>query len=369
MAGRRWLSLYLQHPEVICEHTRSFQAPALAEQPVPCLRSCPAARPPAGRQHNGRLVPHRWRQPQPKTQPGAAPAHCAKTSGLLARLPRCPGGRRWRTMGICAPNELPQRHPAAGAGPARHTGPSPSAVWSPKSGGRGGEGLCPAPHKPGRRNGVWPGVSWHGDVNTRTHAAPSGAALERCPVRCHALSVCLPVSFPLSQGQCGEEERYPPQLGAHPWLLSTAPGQRLRCPPLPGTWGCRHPNLLSGRWAMPPTPPEWEGSQQGQTGRVRVQGTGSRCCPIPSVGTFRWHTLSLNWPQGSGGVLSFSPTPHTGLSGPGRCPSPAHLAAELMGEEQWQSPSSATFQLTVLLGTRAAPWGAQAGQTSPHGAI
>lgn len=279
LAGRRWLSLYLQHPEVICEHTRSFQAPALAEQPVPCLRSCPAARPPAGRQHNGRLVPRRWRQPQPKTQPGAAPAHCAKTSGLLAHLPRCPGGRRWRTMGICVPNELPQRYPAAGAGPARRTGPSPRAVWSPKSGGRGGEGLCPAPHKPGKRKGVWPGVSWHGDVNTRTHAAPSGAALEHCPVHCHALSVCLPVSFPLSQGQCGEEERYPPQLGAHPWLLSTTSGQRLQCPPLPGTWGCRHPNLPSGRWAMPPTSPEWEGSQQGQTGRVRVQAQGAAPSP------------------------------------------------------------------------------------------
>lgn len=245
-----------------------------------------------------------------------------------------------------------------------------------------------------------PRVSRPCDVNTHTMLCCQ--VMLWSPAQNSAvLCLSLPVSFPLSHGQCSEEwypvgawrraccsipvmlgDTHCSDLGRQVSILAGGMSLTpLHCSktvmmmsPLPCTQGCHHPNLLSGRQAMPAPSPELEVSQHGQTGRAsvrdhRLQGLPHTQCRHFSV-ALAWAHIFLKAPRpGQGrGDLCFSATPHIGLSGPGRSLSPAYLSVELMGEKQEQSPGRGTSQLPALLGIGAGPQGAQARQPSPCGA-
>lgn len=129
------------------------------------------------------------------------------------------------------------------------------------------------------------------------------------------------------------------------------------------------------QWATPAPSPELEVSQQGQADRVNVQDHRLKVLPpSPAQALLGGICVGTHYPQGSlasagRGDLSFSLMSHTGLSGSGSCPSPAYLAADVLGEKQRQSPAGATSQLPGLTGTRTAPWGVQATYTCSCRAI
>ena len=243
-------------------------------------------------------------------------------------------------MGISVPNGVQMGQPWALGPPPRCGAPSRDA-----DGVRG-----PAQRPISRRNRMGPGVSRHRDVNTRTHAVPHGALPGTLP-RFVCPSVLSPSLRPagsstqpeLSAGHCsipvipreGEPLRsgeVGPQLswghvpGPSPPLQDSGDEALLRH--AHGAAITRTSPPVGGRAAPAPSP-EPEVSQPGQTGRLRVQGRKLSMLPCPQhrhflVASELAHVIPKVHGSGRGrGDRSLSPTPHTGLSGPGRCPSPA----------------------------------------------
>lgn len=141
-----------------------------------------AARLPVGRQHNGGLVPGRRRQPQPKTQPRATPAG---SSLAFLHAQGVAEGKRW---GSASQTGCPSSTPLLALGQPLALDPAIMRREAPSRDAGGARGC--AQHPMSRRNQMGPGFSWHRDVNTRTHAVPSGAAREHSLALCHALSLC-----------------------------------------------------------------------------------------------------------------------------------------------------------------------------------
>lgn len=315
-------------------------------QKLQCLRSCClAARPPVRCQHNSGLVPGRRRQPQPKTQSGATPACCKEASRLLAHLPQCPGGRRRRTMGVCIRTGCPSATLLLELTPA----PAPTRCGALRRGADGVRGCAqhPASLAGGTKWGRgFPGTGKLTPITTPCRQVlPWSAALERCPALCHALSICPSCLLPM--GCVARRGGTQLELGAGRCSISMMlwVGDRAvlgRWVPIPA-WGhvpgsspllqdsdndaLRHVHRAAiitqgypptGRQCLHP-PQSWRFPREGRLAGSVYRTAGSKCCPIPGVGTswwhLHWHTSSSRLPglRGQGGPVLLPHTPHWAL--------------------------------------------------------
>lgn len=160
-------------------------------------------------------------------------------------------GKPWESVSQMG---CPSATPLLELGQPSTLDPAPGRWGAPSWDADGVRGCAPCPEN------MAGGTEWGQGLRDTGMLTPTPTLCHQLPAWTtaqHSAMLCLsvlPVSFPLSHGQCGEEERYPagawPRvlqhphdavgggaaqfwgggspswLGAHPWLLSTTPRQR-----------------------------------------------------------------------------------------------------------------------------------------------